>query len=341
MIGKEDKVLLIYHKDDNDGVYSAALIYRYLDEKLEVPVESITPFGADYNKLDSMKNDINAWKEKYTSVIMTDISFNDWRAMSRLYKLFADKFIWIDHHGPAIRQSVDHGYDKACGLRETWTSAIGLAYEWLWDPLRVNKSNTVMPSILQYLAGWDSWNPFAYGIQDMDKCMAINLAVNMDTHLSLPRAIQEVRDMMYSDGSESDHGRSSFYSLQESGWIILEYQKAQWATLVKGNAEYGWTVNGRPAVAMFLQGPTTSKMFESIKDQVDCAIVFKHSTNGKWSGSVYNINEEKDKKEYGKIMLHVGNYLKSIFKVAGGHSGCGGFTISQSKFLNLLKTKTL
>lgn len=339
MIGKEDKVLLIYHKDDNDGVYSAALIYRYLEERLHVEKENIYPLGVDYNKLDSIKREIKTWKEKYTSVIMTDVSFNDWRAMSKLYKLFEGKFIWIDHHGPAIRQSVEHEYDKACGIRETWTSAIGLAYEWLWDPLRVNKSNTNMPNILQYLAGWDSWNPSAYGIFDMDECMAINLAVNMDTHLSLSRAIYEVNDMMYSDGSESDSGRSSFYQLQENGQTILEYQKAQWATLVKENAEYGWTVNGRPAVAMFLQGPTTSKMFESIKDDVKCAIVFKHASNRKWNFSIYNTKEEYDKE------IHLGNYLKSIpekvGRTVGGHPGASGGTISQSKFLNLLKTKAL
>lgn len=339
MIGKEDKVLLIYHKDDNDGVYSAALIYRYLEERLHVEKENIYPLGADYNKLDSLKREIKSWKEKYTSVIMTDISFNDWRAMSKLYKLFEGKFIWIDHHGPAIRQSVEHGYDKACGIRETWTSAIGLAYEWLWDPLRVNKSSTVMPNILQYLAGWDSWNPSAYGIATTDDCMAINLAVNMDTHLSLSRAIYEVNAMMYSDGSESDSGRSSFYQLQESGQTILEYQKAQWATLVKENAEYGWTVNGRPAVAMFLQGPTTSKMFESIKDDVKCAIVFKHASNGKWNFSIYNTKKEYDKE------IHLGNYFKSIpekvGRTVGGHPGASGGTISQAKFLKLLKTKTL
>lgn len=339
MIGKEDKVLLIYHKDDNDGVYSAALIYRYLEERLHVEKENIYPLGADYNYLDTVKREIKSWKEKYTSVIMTDLSFNNWRAMSKLHKLFEGKFIWIDHHGPAIRMSVEHGYDKACGIRETWTSAIGLAYEWLWDPLRVNKSNTVMPNILQYLAGWDSWNPSAYGISSNDECMAINLAVNMDTHLSLSRAIQEVRDMMYDDGSESDIGRSSFYYLQESGQTILEYQKTQWTTLVKENAEYGWTVNGRTAVAMFLQGPTTSKMFESIKDNVDCAIVFKHAPNGKWNFSVYNTKKEYDKE------INLGMYLKSIPKkvgrTVGGHSGTAGGTISQAKFLQILKKKSI
>ena len=26
----KDKVLIVYHKDDNDGVFSGALIYKYL-----------------------------------------------------------------------------------------------------------------------------------------------------------------------------------------------------------------------------------------------------------------------------------------------------------------------
>lgn len=334
MIDKEDKVLLIYHKDDNDGVYSAALVYRYLLERLGVQKENITFFGADYSILDSKKKEVKEWKAKYTTVVMTDISFNNPRPMKQLKKDFGSKFIWIDHHGPAIVQSKHNKYDDVPGIRETWTSAIGLAYEWLWDPLRVNKSSTEMPQILQALAGWDSWNPSAYGYS-LDDCMEINLAVNMDTHLDISRAIYEVSSMMYGDGSESDGGRSKYYDLQEQGKTIFEYQRSQWKTLVKECGEHGWTVNGRPAVALFVQGPSTSQMFDSVKDEVKCAIVFKHNSDGKWSGSVYNTKKEYDKE------FHVGNYLKSIFRVAGGHSGAAGFTISQGNFLKLLKTKAL
>lgn len=334
MTNSDDKVLIVYHREDNDGVYSAALIYRYLEEKMHVRKENIDTLGADYNMLALMKKSIGEWKEKYTMVVMTDISFNDWRCMAKMKKVFGKKFIWIDHHAPAIAQSVQHGYDDVDGMRETWTSAIGLAYEWLWDPLRVNLSSSSSPRLLQYLAGWDSFNPNAYGLTS-NECMEVNLAVNMDTKLSLARALQNVRDIMYGDGTESDQGRAFIDELIEEGHTILEYQKAQWATLVRENAEDGWTVNGRSAVALFCQGASTSIMFESVKENVECAIVFKHAKNGKWSISVYNTNREDDK------VFHVGNYLKKVFKVAGGHAGAGGATMSQSAFLRILREKKL
>ena len=42
-----NKYLLIYHKEDNDGVVSAALFYNYLEDKLKIHknLESAIDFG--------------------------------------------------------------------------------------------------------------------------------------------------------------------------------------------------------------------------------------------------------------------------------------------------------
>ncbi len=330
-----DKVLLIYHKEDNDGVFSAALIHKYLVDKFHML--NITPMGvtyADLSEIFKKKDWIDSFKEIYTCVVMTDISFNETSAMKKLRDTYGQKFVWIDHHAPIISASVKEGFNDIPGIRETCTSAIGLAYQFLFDPLNINFHNGNMPSLLMYLAGWDSWNPNYYDL-DREECMKVNLAVNMNVELDLNKALSIVNKIMYGDASQSDYDRSivSYYLI--NGEMILNYQKSQWKMLVQENAEFGWTVGGRSAVALFCQGPTTSQMFDCVKDEVKCAIVFKHDKSGDWRGSVYNTKNEYDHE------FHCGTYLKSKYKRAGGHAGAAGFTLSQSKFLKVLKEKTL
>ena len=46
-----NKYLIIYHKEDNDGVFSGAIIYDYLKTELKVDDAQIKLFGSEYNIL--------------------------------------------------------------------------------------------------------------------------------------------------------------------------------------------------------------------------------------------------------------------------------------------------
>ena len=76
----ENRYLIWYHNEDNDGVFSAAIIYNYLVHELNVSKENITLEGTTYNLLKNkyFNNDtIKELSNDYTNVILTDVSFND------------------------------------------------------------------------------------------------------------------------------------------------------------------------------------------------------------------------------------------------------------------------
>ena len=90
----EKKYLIIYHKEDNDGLFSMGIIYNYLIHELRVDRKNIDLFGADFNDMKRIcsdkgvdkKNTIDKFMEDYSNIIMTDISFNDVNVMKKLYK---------------------------------------------------------------------------------------------------------------------------------------------------------------------------------------------------------------------------------------------------------------
>ena len=85
------KYLIIFHKEDNDGLFSMAIIYNYLTHELNVDRKNIDLFGADYNDMGRIcndkgadkKNTIDKFMEDYSNIIMTDISFNDANVMKK------------------------------------------------------------------------------------------------------------------------------------------------------------------------------------------------------------------------------------------------------------------
>ena len=347
----KDKVLIVYHKDDNDGVFSGALIYKYLTKYMYdgilIKKENITLLPADYNMLDELAKDKGKelcpkyWKTRFGQVYMTDISFNDSKVMNRIYNDFRHPdrvFCWIDHHSHAIKKSRSYDYNKSSGIREIDTSALGLVYEYFLDPLRVKENDGKMPLLFQYLAGWDSFNPKRYGFT-IDECYGINLAVNAKYLLDFNKVLECIDEVMYPDYTESDNGKNIVSELLLQSETILEYERYRNKIIVEECGDFDWTfnINGkkRKAVALFIQGPTTSKMFESVKDKVDHAIVFKHLPNNKWSGSIYNVRHEDDK------IYNLGKWINTICKIGGGHPGAAGFTISNAEFNRWNKNKTV
>ena len=69
------KYLIIYHNEDNDGLFSMAIIYNYLHHELKVPKDDIRLFGTEYEKLKTV--DLDEMISSFDTIIMTDVSFND------------------------------------------------------------------------------------------------------------------------------------------------------------------------------------------------------------------------------------------------------------------------
>ena len=65
-----NKYLIIYHKEDNDGVFSAAIFYDYLVNDLHINIDLIDLLPADYNYLNNISNEYTAEKLHETYKIM-------------------------------------------------------------------------------------------------------------------------------------------------------------------------------------------------------------------------------------------------------------------------------
>ena len=96
----------------------------------------------------------------------------------------------------------------------------------------------------------------------------------------------------------------------------------------------GWLIENtnRKCIVVFIQGQTSSIMFDSVKHLYSNAAVFKRTPTGDWVMSLYNTNKNDT--------FHCGEYLKEKYN-GGGHQGASGCTLSESKFLKMLKTKTI
>ena len=102
--------------------------------------------------------------------------------------------------------------------------------------------------------------------------------------------------------------------------------------------DYGqeFTINdgtGRKCIALFIQGPTSSLIFSSIKNEYTNGVVFKHLKCGDWGISLYNTDIKYDSE------FHCGEYLKKNYG-GGGHAGAAGCKVTEEQFIELLKNRT-
>lgn len=337
-MAREKKSLLVYHKEDNDGVFSAALILNHLfnlADNIKFEWSDLDLLAVDYNELmEKWKSgEVKEWPNKYEMVFMTDISFSDWKAMEWLYTQMEHNFTWIDHHAPIIKESYKHRFGNAEGERATNKSAILLAYQFYYDVFNDNFNNKEYPKTLGALSAYDCWNWDGLGY-DGEECKTINVATNVLIDLDIIKALGLVTEVMNSDGTKKEADDEWYGILLNKGHAYRKYQKYEWANLMK-NADKTWTVNGRSAAIIFVQGPTNSMMFDTIKEEVELGIAIKiNSGNGTAIISMYNTKKEYDEE------FDCGAYCKKMLK-GGGHKGAAGGTIKLSKLMKMMKTKTI
>lgn len=319
--------LIIYHKEDNDGVFSGALAYNYIKEYLGKT--DIVLFGTEYNELNNLwsSGEVENWD--YDNIIMTDISFNDPKAMQYLYNKFCEKFIWIDHHSPIIKESFKYNFDDCPGFRDSSNSAIINMYKYLYDPIGENHTNKNIPELLRVLSAWDSFT-FAREGYELDFVSKVNIGINYMYNLNIEKVIDLLRNLvMYGKYSDVEANNSYIQSAYSFGDIILTSKQQENERLINNCGDFSWTVDGREACALFIQGVSSSQIFDSAKDKVKNGIVFKRMTDGNWGISLYNTNLDDT--------FNCGEYLKKHYN-GGGHIGAAGCQITESKFKRMLKT---
>ena len=326
----KNKYLIIYHKEDNDGVFSGALAYNYAKEYLGKT--DIVLFGTEYNELNKLWTSGEVYNWEYDNIIMTDISFNYPEAMQYLYNKFGNKFVWVDHHTPIIKESFKYKFDACPGLRDSSNSAIINIYKYLYGQFGENCTKKKIPELLRVLSAWDSFT-FEREGYELDFVSKVNIGINYMYNLDIERVIVLLRNLVvFGEDSDVEANNSYIQSAYTAGDIILTYKRQEDERLIKNCGDLNWTVDGREACALFIQGSSTSQIFNSVKDKVKNGIVFKRMTDGNWGISLYNTNLDDT--------FHCGEYLKKNYK-GGGHVGAAGCQVSEKEFKRMLKTKTI
>lgn len=317
----KEQYLIIYHKEDNDGLFSMAIIYNYLIIEKNINKDNIKLFGADYNDLDKLSLDDDIIKNS-THIYISDVSFDTVEKMIQLKEMFGENLVWIDHHKPMIDNSISKGFDDIKGIRDTKHSALYNAFKYLYPTHDI-------PELFKLLSAWDSWSYDAEGI-DFDLCKYINIGVNNIYNLNPDFIINYVYLLIY---IYNDYiNPPDIDELYEIGKFEAKILDRTYENNVKAYGDFSWTVNGRTACAMFIQGPSNSQMFKVCKDKVQNGIVFKRLPDSNWALSLYNTNNQHD--------FHCGEYLKKHFN-GGGHEGAAGCQISEELFINILKQKKI
>ena len=241
-------------------------------------------------------------------------------------------FIWIDLLAPVIHESFKYKFDNCLGLRDSSNSAILNIYRYLYDPIGENYINKKIPELLRVLSAWDSFT-FAREGYELDFVSKVNIGINYMYNLDIEKVIGLLRNLVvYGEDSDVEANNSYIQSAYSFGDVILTSKEQENEIIIKNCGDFSWTVDGREACALFIQGPSTSQMFKSVKDKVKNGIVFKRMKDGNWSISLYNTNLDDT--------FHCGEYLKKNYK-GGGHVGAAGCQVSEVKFKRMLKTKTI
>lgn len=352
---RKKRYLIIYHKEDADGLVSAAIIYNYILYKLHNGDDNtivIDTFGATYNELTAMINQYGAANKgmivdilfhQYDCIFMTDISFNESEVMKLLYNKFKDSFVWIDHHFPIIHTSYKEKFDNIPGKRDTRTSAIGLSYIYCYgDDMfkQLDEQIKEIPVIFKQLAGYDSFNWEYHGCT-FEECYNVNKGFEYLTKLDFDIILIKVKNILSSRDNTSllYNIKNDYY---DKGKEIAEYEDEYWNNIIKTSGDDTFVIDGkygpeRKTLVLVMQGKTCSTYFKSlINTDIKNVVVFKRVPNPKdnkvWTASVYNIKREDDEE------FNVGMYLKKRYKYAGGHRGCGGFSATNTQFNKIFKT---
>lgn len=333
---ENNKYLIIFHNEDNDGLFSCAITKCYLINELKVNDCDIDLFPTTYNKLNKLYEDDNTLSifDKYNKIIMCDISFNLPNAMKYIYFKFKNNFIWIDHHLVAIKLSYKYKYDNMLGIRDTTRSALLQTYKYFYDPFDINYNDNLNKNVnicfLKALSGFDNFNYNEYGF-DLNTVLAINNYILVSLNLDINKIYTIIYNLLYINND------IDINDLIVKGDLINKSNEFNYKIIIDNYGDLTWKIKDndieRTACAIFYSAPTSSIMFKSLINKVDNGIVFKKNKDDTWTISLYNINPNDT--------FNCGSFLNKKYKTGGGHICAAGFTIKNSKISKILKLKIL
>lgn len=341
-----DSVLVIYHKEDNDGACSAGIIKAFLERYSKVT--HIRFLGATYADLANIWAtdgipDMAEWRELYDTIFMVDISFNDPLAMDQLHTWLGDSFIWCDHHKPAINVSEEYDYGKTPGIRRTDQSALANTWDYMvkvFNPLTTDRNGfrkkIKIPGELVMLSDYDSWTyPRKDDYKDHD---------TLENMFNLNTGITDISCLdpywfadwvgLYLDGKYSKFGPITTNAISR-GELIRSLDGKRIKKAIEEHGDINWTLaESRKCCMVFTTEKMNSQSFGSISDpEIRNGATLKYNAaNDCWTMSLYNFNDNDE--------FDCGIYLKEHYG-GGGHKGAAGCTLSNEQVSNMILTKSI
>ena len=340
-----DSVLVIYHKEDNDGACSAGIIKAFLEKYAKV--SNIWLLGVTYADLANIWSGglpiIGTWQDVYDTIFMVDISFNDPLAMEQLYTWYGDSFIWCDHHKPAIEVSKEYNYGGTPGIRRTDQSALMNVWDFMVDLFVLLSKDgngflkkTRVPKELVMLSDYDSWawSRKEYYKEPHHKEDMFNFNTGMTEISNLnPEWFAEWIGC-WLDGKYSKYSKFATDAYTR-GELIRKLDSKRIRKAIEEHGDMNWVLAGSKKCCMvFTTEHMNSQAFDNISDQEirNGATLKYNSSNDCWTMSLYNLNNDDE--------FDCGVYLKEHYD-GGGHKGAAGCTLSNEKVSKLMLTKCI
>lgn len=282
--------VIIYHKQDLDGMCSGAIAYRALGSAELIP----------YNYGDEVDLPSLAGKDVY----LVDCSFPVEQMLA--LQQAAASLTWIDHHVSAIDAAAAASFNPP-GLRDLKEAACELTWRFFHStplPSLPDPRPLQLPWVIYLLGRYDCWDhqadpdvlPFQYGMRALGPLPPES-----------PRwpALLELRD----EDVMIDR-------LVQEGEVILRYETHQYAEYVR-SLSFPCTLDGHPTLAVN-RGRAGSTLFNALWDPslYDLMLTFVLSPKGTWQCSLYSTKPEIDCSQIAKA------------RGGGGHPGAAGFESS-------------
>lgn len=300
---KTKKAICVYHCVDFDGVISAAVVNKALqeDENINWDIEFI---GWTYGMPDIQF-------PKYDQLFMVDISLNP-DIMSNLPK----NTIWIDHHVTAIENSVKYGYNNIEGVRLIGKGAVELTWDFFYG------GN--VPKMIGLLSCYDVWNKESKKYDWDEEILPFQWGLRLLYSLKLDSIFPKFNQLL-------DESSDKFREVFDSGINVLKYQRGKWKSEIK-NHSFPVTVAEKYKGVAIISGSGSGLMFETVLNEYDIYVVAnvrtKEDGSQIYTASIYS--------EPNRVDLSLGNYVQSFGLGGGGHACACGTELTEQQFLNLL-----
>ena len=260
--------IIYYHKNDNDGKASGAIIYKAVGQDGPCKLK-----GLDYGEYD-FEEEFNSWGDGDT-VYLADFSFQGKGNMEKAFEKLQDRFVYIDHHKTAIDELGDLGVR---GLREVGVAACRLCWRYFYP-------QTEEPEAIKLIGMYDVWEltpkveSFQFGTTLLD------LSPTSENWKTLFKSSKSVIDDICTKGE-----------------IILNYVTASYEKIAQKGA-FEATLNGKYNCVCINSISGNSKLFESVFDKQvnDIMLTFsKMRDEDQWTVSLYSADNGPDVGEIAK-----------------------------------------